>query len=45
MKDIMKVTRSLENRGILLKGTTRKFTCQERGIFDFLRSLMAAGLP
>ena len=29
IKDIMKVIKSLENRGILLKGTTRKITSQE----------------
>ena len=29
IKDIMKVMKSLENRGILLKGTTRKVTSQE----------------
>ena len=31
IKDIIKVIKSLENRGILLKGTTRKITSQERG--------------
>ena len=30
MKDVRKVMRSLENRGILLKGTIRKMTSQER---------------
>ena len=30
-KDIIKVIKSLENRGILLKGTTRKITGQEGG--------------
>ena len=29
IKNIMKVIKSLENRGILLKETTRKITCQE----------------
>ena len=29
IKDIMKVIKSLENRGILSKGTTRKITSQE----------------
>ena len=38
----MKVIKSLENRGILLKGTTRKITSQEEG---FLRTLMTAVLP
>ena len=29
IKDIMKVIKTLENRGILLKGTTTKIACQE----------------
>ena len=41
----MKVIKSLENRGILLKGTTRKITSQEGGFLNFLRLLMTAGLP
>ena len=41
----MKVIKSLENRGILLKGTTRKITIQEVGFLSFLRPLMAASLP
>ena len=41
----MKVIKSLENRGILLKGTTSKITRQEGGFLNFLRSLMTAGLP
>ena len=45
IKDIMKVIKSLENRGILLKGTTRKITTQEGGFLNFLRPLMTAGLP
>ena len=36
IKDIMKVIKSLENNGILLKGTTRKFTSQERVFLNFL---------
>ena len=43
--DIMKVIKSLENRGILLKRTTRKITSQERGYLNFLILLMTAGLP
>ena len=35
---------SLENRGILLKGTTRSIASQEGGFLGFLRLLMAAGL-
>ena len=41
----MKVIKSLENRGILLKETTRKITSQEGGFPNFLRLLMTAGLP
>ena len=44
-KDIMKVISSLENRGILLKGSTRSVTSQEEGFLNFFRSLMTAGLP
>ena len=45
IKDIMKVIKSLENKGILLKGTTTKITSQEGGFLNFLRPLMTAGLP
>ena len=31
IKDIMKVMKYLENRGILCRGTTRKITSQEGG--------------
>ena len=41
----MKVIKSLENRGILLKGTTRKITNQEGEFLNFLKPLMTAGLP
>ena len=40
----MKVIKSLENRGILLKGTTTKITGQKRKFLNFLRQLMTAGL-
>ena len=43
--DIMKVIKYLENRGILLKRTTRKITSQERGYLNFLILSMTAGLP
>ena len=36
IKDIMKVIKSLENRGILLKGTTRKIAGQEWVCLNFL---------
>ena len=41
----MKVTTSLENRRILLKGTTRKSTNQKGGFVNFLKPLMTASLP
>ena len=41
----MKVIKTLEIRGILLKGATRKITSQEGGFLNFLRLLMTAGLP
>ena len=44
MKDIIKVIRSIENRGILLKGTTGKITIQKGGLFNFLVPLMRADL-
>ena len=44
-RDIIKVFRSLESRGILSKGTTRKIISEERGFPNFLKPLMAAGLP
>ena len=41
----MKVIKSVENRGILLKETTRKITSQEGEFFSFFRPLMTVGLP
>ena len=41
----MKVVNSLGNRGILLKGTTKKLTSQERKFFHFRRQLVIAGIP
>ena len=43
--DIIKVIKSIENRLILLKGTTRKIACQTGGFLIFLRSLIIVGLP
>ena len=43
-KDIIKVFRSLESRGILSKGTTRNIISEEGGFLNFLKQLMAAGL-
>ena len=42
IKDIIKVIRPLENRGILLKGTTEKVINQK---WRFLGALMRIGLP
>ena len=44
IKDIVKITKSLEYRRILLEGTTRKISTQEGGFLNFLRPLMTAGL-
>ena len=41
----MKVIKSVGNRGILLKGTTRKITSQEGEFLNFHRLLMTIGLP
>ena len=41
----MKVIKTLENRGILLKGTNRKITTQEGGFLNFVKPLMTADLP
>ena len=43
IKDIAKAIKSLENKGILLKRTSRKITCQEEEFASFLRPSMAAG--
>ena len=40
----MKLIKSLENRGTLLKGATRKITSQEGGFLNFLRPLITAAL-
>ena len=41
----MKVIKSLENRGVLLKEITRKITSQLGRFSNFLKPLMTAGLP
>ena len=41
----MKVLKFLENRGILLKGTTRNITSQEGRVLNFFRLLRTTGLP
>ena len=45
IKDIIKVIRSLENKTILLKGTTKKITGREGGFLNFLKPLITTGLP
>ena len=45
IKYIIKVINSLENRGILLKGTTKKIISQKGGFLNVLRPLMTSGLP
>ena len=44
IKDIIKVASSLENRVILLKGTTRKIDSQKGGLLNFLVPLMEVSL-
>ena len=44
IKDVMRVIKSLENKGILLKGTTRKIISQEKRFLRFLGPLLKAGL-
>ena len=43
-KDVIEIIRSLENGGVLLKGTTRKITSQEGEFLNCLRPLITAGL-
>ena len=45
IKDIIKVIKSLENKGILSKRNTKKITSQDGWVLNFLRPLMTAGLP
>ena len=45
IKDIIKVMRSLENIGILLKGTIGKAISQEGGLLNFLSPLIKVDLP
>ena len=44
INDIIKVIKSLENTGILSKGTTTKITSQEGGDLNFLRPIITAAL-
>ena len=45
VKDIIKLIKSLENRGTLWQGTTTKITSREGGFLSFLRVLMTPCLP
>ena len=45
IKDIIKVIKYLENRGILSKKTNRKIASQKGGFLNFLKLLMTADLP
>ena len=45
LKDIVKVIKSIENRGILLKGRTREITSQQGGFLIFPRLLVTTSLP
>ena len=44
-KDSIQVIRSFENRGILIKGTTRNITSREEGFLIFFRPLVTPSLP
>ena len=43
MKFFHMLWKTLENRGVLFKGTATKITCEEGGFLNLLRSLMAGG--
>ena len=45
IKNIIKVSRSLEKRGISLKGTTRKLNSQEGELLNYLAPLTRVSLP
>ena len=45
IKDIIKVIRSLENRGSLLKGIATKINSQKGGFLNFFIPLMTTALP
>ena len=45
IKDHIKLFKSLENRGILLKRTTTKIASQEGRFLNLIRPLMKAGIP
>ena len=43
IKDIIKVIKSLENRRVLLKGTTKRIISQEKRLLSFLGPLPKLG--
>ena len=45
IKDTKKVSKSLENTGILLKGSTKKCNSREGGFVNFLGPLKTVSLP
>ena len=45
IKDVIKVIRSLENKGILLKVTTREISSQKVGFLNCLRPIVSGRLP
>ena len=45
IEDIAKLIRFLENKGILLKRTTKKIIRQKGLFLNFLRPLIATSLP
>ena len=45
IKEVIKVIKSIENSGILFKGTTRKITSQEGGFLNFPKLSMTVVLP
>ena len=45
IKEVMKVIKSFETRGLLLKGSTTKIATQEGGFFNFFTPLITAGFP
>ena len=45
IKEVMKVIKSFETRGLLLKGSTTKIATQEGGFLNFFRPLITDGFP
>ena len=45
IKDIMKATKHLENKGTLLKGTTSKISSEEEEFLSFFKPLIKVDLP